>query len=275
MGTSGTPTGTRARSWLGGIVGVAMVASIVWTTPAGQPAALAAPKGPASKPNIVLILTDDQRWDTLQWMPNVQSLLVNHGVTFDNAFVENSLCCPSRASTLTGQHSHQTGVWSNEPPYGGFPVFRDRSTIATWLRDAGYHTSLIVKYLNGYKDAAWAGYKPPGWERWVSFASNNGAHFNYDLTVDGTIRRDVEAFSTDVFANQAVNFIREKQGPLFLYFAPYAPHEPYIDLPERDNCLPLGPYAAPSFGESDVSDKPPYISGLPWTGKEAGTQGCI
>src|SRR5436190_24324364 len=61
---------------------------------------------PEAKPNIVLLLTDDQRWNTLWAMPNVQRLLADHGVTFRNGFVVNSLCCPSRASILTGRYSH-------------------------------------------------------------------------------------------------------------------------------------------------------------------------
>ena len=66
-------------------------------------------------PNIVLILTDDQRWDTLWSMPNVQKLLVDHGVTFANAFVTNSFCCPSRSTILTGNYSHTTGIYGNPP----------------------------------------------------------------------------------------------------------------------------------------------------------------
>ena len=74
----------------------------------------------ATAPNVVLILTDDQRFDTLWAMPKVKSLLVNHGMTFDNSFVVNPLCCPSRSTILTGQYSHTTGVYKNAPPYGGF-----------------------------------------------------------------------------------------------------------------------------------------------------------
>src|SRR5262245_17798211 len=87
----------------------------------------------AERPNIVVVLTDDQRWDTLSAMPTVERALVAHGVTFTNSFVVNSLCCPSRTSLLTGQYSHSTGVYRNLPPHGGFPSFRDSRTIATVL----------------------------------------------------------------------------------------------------------------------------------------------
>ena len=67
-----------------------------------------------SRPNIVFILTDDQRWDELQYMPNVQDLLQNDGITFTNGFVSNPLCCPARATILTGEYSGHNGVWSNQ-----------------------------------------------------------------------------------------------------------------------------------------------------------------
>src|SRR5712691_8698882 len=91
----------------------------------------------ATGPNIVLILTDDQRWDTLWAMPQVQSELDARGVTFSNSFVVDSLCCPSRAFILTGEYSHTTGIYKNESPNGGFGSFQDPSTIATWLHDDG------------------------------------------------------------------------------------------------------------------------------------------
>jgi len=129
----------------------------------------------ATRPNIVLILTDDQRWDTLWSMPVVRRLLVDHGVTFANAFVTNSDCCPSRSTILTGNYSHTTGIYVNRPPHGGAVDFHrygdDRSTIATWLHDAGYHTGLVGKYLNGYHGR----FIPPGWDVWNAF--NWGFHY--------------------------------------------------------------------------------------------------
>src|ERR671924_1302617 len=92
--------------------------------------ALAGPAN-AAQPNVVFIITDDQRWDTLGYMPTVQGELVGRGVTFQNAFVTNPLCCPSRASILTGAYSHTTRVYTNTEPMGGFKNFRDESTVAT------------------------------------------------------------------------------------------------------------------------------------------------
>src|SRR5438876_7675114 len=133
--------------------------SLAIAAPLFAAAVAAAPRSSATTPpkwqrNVVVIVTDDQRWDTLDGtpnaMPHVQQGLIDHGVTFPNAFVTNPQCCPSRASIFTGRYSHGTGVYRNFPPHGGFASFDDRSTVATWLNHAGYDTALVGKYLNGY-----------------------------------------------------------------------------------------------------------------------------
>jgi N-acetylglucosamine-6-sulfatase len=190
------------------------------------------------RPSIVLILTDDQRWDTLWSMPVVRRLLVDHGVTFANAFVTNSDCCPSRSTILTGNYSHTTGIYVNRPPHGGAVDFRrygdDRSTIATWLHAAGYHTGLIGKYLNGYHGR----YIPPGWDTWDAF--DWGFHYygfrlyenDHPRACHGRRKCAVSYpprfYSTNVLAGKAVRFIRRAppSRPLFLYYAPFAPHLP-------------------------------------------------
>jgi len=223
------------------------------------------------RPNIVLILADDQRWDTLDAMPEVRSKFVDLGVTFTNSFVVNPECCPSRASILTGQYSHTTGVYKNEPPNGGFRSFRDADTIATRLHGARYSTALIGKYLNGY---AKAGYVPPGWDRWVAFTTSgqgagDGDYYDYDLSVDGRAvshGRRPKDYSTDVLADDAVSFVQgaDPTRPLFLYFAPKAPHEPPVPAPRHEIAFSdLPPWRPPSYNEADVSDKPGYVRGRP------------
>ena len=139
------------------------------------------------KPTIVLILTDDQRWDSLGVMPEVRKLLGGHGVTFANSFVTTSLCCPSRATILTGQYSRHTGVYQNTTPHGGATSFRDRSTVATWLHGAGYETALVGKYLNDYNRLP-TGYVPPGWDEWDAIAQRRQVqYYNYDLNENGRI----------------------------------------------------------------------------------------
>jgi N-acetylglucosamine-6-sulfatase len=217
-----------------------------------------------TQPNIVLVLTDDQRWDTLDVMPRVQSRLVARGVTFTSAFVTNALCCPSRATFLTGQYSHSTGVYLNTGSRGGVGAFDDSSTIATWLHDAGYTTALIGKYLNGYVGPS----VPPGWDRWVAF-SGGQSYYSYRLSVDGTVVTHGELpsnYSTDVFADEAEAFIRSADPPFFLHFSPNAPHFRRGDTLEvrpaprhEDAFASLPPWRPPNYNETDVSDKPNWL----------------
>jgi arylsulfatase A-like enzyme len=218
--------------------------------------------GASNKPSIVFILTDDQRWDTMDAMPIVQRELAARGVTFTNALVEDPLCCPSRATILTGQDAHTHGVWQNSGPKGGFKHFKDASTVATWLHAGGYRTALIGKYLNLYKGT----YVPPGWDRWVAISGRPG-YFDYTLNVDGhlnTFGSDPADLSTEVLGNQAASFIRHTTGSLFLYFAPWAPHTP-ITLPpqDQDAFKDLPPWQPAAYDEPNVSDKPAWVRAIP------------
>ena len=212
--------------------------------------------------DIVLILTDDQRFDTLWAMPTVRSELVANGIEFSNGYVSNPVCCPSRSSILTGQYSHSTGVYTNHPkqPYGGFPAFHDSSTVATWLHDAGYRTALLGKYLNGYGES----YVPPGWDHWF-VTWDGGAYYDYTANDDGALRSfgsDPADYGTDVLIDQATNFIRstERDQPLFMYFAPHAAHGPATPAPRDVHRFSgLEPWRPASYDEADVSDKPAYV----------------
>lgn len=227
---------------------------------------VAAPAG--AQTNVVLIVTDDQRWDTLAYMPTVQAELVGKGVTFENAFAANPLCCPSRASILTGTWSHSNGVWTNAGDHGGFPAFDDRETLPVWLQAAGSQTMLVGKYLNGYGPGnAPATYVPPGWDRWLSFYGGT-AYSDYLLTDGAAVTpfgSEPEHYSTDVLGAAAADFIRDSSDPFFLFFAPFAPHfsgsaftaEPA--LRHVDRYLGLGPPPRPNLNEANVRDKPSWL----------------
>jgi len=219
------------------------------------------------QPNVLLIVTDDQRWDTVVSMPRVQSDIAGQGVSFANMFVTNPLCCPSRATLLTGRYSHSTGVWSNKAPFGGFTTFEDDDTVATALDAEGYRTGMFGKYLNQYT-ATGGTYVPPGWDRWRAFL--NGGYFDYTLSLDGISQESYgsapEDYSTDVLADQAAGFIQDTspQDPLLVWFAPLAPHEPFIPAPRHVGTLAgLAAWRPPSYNEPDVSDKPFYIRNAP------------
>jgi N-acetylglucosamine-6-sulfatase len=220
---------------------------------------LAAPAaGQTPPPNIVLILTDDQRWDTLSAMPTVRRELVEKGVNFANGFVVNSLCCPSRASILTGQYSHSTGVYTNTGNRGLW-AFREHETVAPVLQGAGYMTAYVGKYLNGYGGTR----IPPGWNHWVAFSGVG--YYQYGLNVNGALTSPAPGdYSTDVLAGHAVSVIEQAPGPFFLTFAPYAPHLPANPAPRHENAFPrLEAWRPPSYNEDDVSDKPDWVRTLP------------
>src|SRR5437660_4130920 len=101
-----------------GAIGLVLLAAAVVASPTHRAHAAAT----AAKPNIVIIMTDDQRWDTVnpRYMPNVAADLIPNGVTLSNSFVSNPLCCPSRVTTLTGRYSYTTGVYGNGGTWGGY-----------------------------------------------------------------------------------------------------------------------------------------------------------
>jgi N-acetylglucosamine-6-sulfatase len=146
-----------------------------------SPAQTAAPQ-----PNIVFILTDDMRKDDLNtYMPKTTTKLVTKGMGFENAFVSNALCCPSRATIMRGQYSHNTDVWFNNNVFDPDPNVRDGGwegyngngyedeNVATRLHDAGYRTGLFGKYLNGYGATTVPTTPPPGWDDWFAFKQLN------------------------------------------------------------------------------------------------------
>ena len=228
----------------------------------GGPHSTAPARAGVAGPNVILIVTDDQAWNTLWAMPIVQARLVARGTTFSNAFTPTSVCCPSRATILTGQYAHTHDVWSNQFPLGGFDRFGDSSTLATWLDDAGYRTGLIGKYLNGY-DAEDASYVPPGWDRWLGLIHDpHGSYLDFDVSNEGRLAHNARDYVTDFLRDEAAEFIRASAEPFFLYFSPTAPHMDAIPAPRHEDAFSdLQRFRPPSFNEGDVSDKPAWVSG--------------
>jgi N-acetylglucosamine-6-sulfatase len=243
-----------------GLTMVLLAGALIALSGSSEPVAAA-----QKKPNVVIILTDDQRYDSLSVMPKVQNLLVDHGVQFNQGFVVNSLCCPSRTSILTGNYSHTTGIWRDNPPFGGYESFSrngdEQSTLATWLHADGYHTALFGKYLNGYEDYAAAGVIPPGWDSWNAFDRAN--YYDYRAFVNNRFKefgKRPRDYSTEVIGNEASDYIQKTKSPFFMYFAPYAPHRPAIPARRNDNTFRnLKPYRSPSYNEGNVTDKPEWF----------------
>lgn len=221
----------------------------------------------AGKTDVVLIVTDDQAWHTLQFMPHTNALIGDAGVRFSRAFATTPLCCPSRSSILKGQYAHNHGVLGNTAPLGGAGRFNDASTLATWLKSEGYHTGLFGKYLNGYAQLTPWPYVPPGWVDWRAF--KNPGYFAFTLVENGVeVRygRAPDNYSGARTAEMAVQFIDSAPAgtPIFLYYAPFAPHEPAEPAPEDAGTFAgLPPWRPASFNEADVSDKPKWVRALP------------
>ena len=198
------------------------------------------------RPNVLMIMVDDMRTDELQWMPNVQQLIGKQGVTFTNGFAGYPLCCPARASVLTGLYPHNHGVWSHEPPWG-FSSLEDQDTAPVWLQRAGYHTTYLGKYLNGYgsdpepgKDSGTSTqYVPPGWDLWhgsidgglePGHPDNGGTYRYYDTTLNdngnGYVALAPE-YQTSAYSRLTLEQLAEnaEEGkPFFSYVSFTAPH---------------------------------------------------
>jgi N-acetylglucosamine-6-sulfatase len=229
----------------------------------------------AAKPSVVVIMTDDQSdGDSVAFMPNVAELIRRHGLTFSNSFVNFPLCSPSRASFLTGQAAHNHGVTANPSEDGGYLAFRPReqNNLGVWLKNAGYVTGFVGKFVNGYSSSL----TPilPGWDDWhVITSSGQGQYYDYKLAENGIVTSygfEDASYSTDVFRQIATDFIARNspnEAPFFLLLAPVAPHTPATPAPRHAGRFAALPFPfKPSFNEEDVSDKPDFVTLQPLFG---------
>jgi arylsulfatase A-like enzyme len=248
------------------------------TPPATLGQAAAAP----GRPNVLVIETDDQSRRSMRVMDNVSSLIGDQGARFRMNFVNYALCCPSRATFLTGQYMHNHRVLDNKAPEGGFHRFHalhGDNHLGVWLRQAGYYTAMIGRYLNGY---VYRPLVPRGWSEW--YASANQKVYGYTLDENGTLvkyRQNPAAFKQDVLTRKAVDFVDRrapKAQPFFLwltYTAPHIgeppdPHPPHncrkaaIPAPRHAHAFDTEPLPKPpNFNEANVSDKPAAIRKRP------------
>jgi len=191
---------------------------------------VAAPGNASGPPNVIVVLTDDL--DVALW--NELSLRTTiGGRSFANAFVTSPLCCPSRASFLTGLYTHNHGVWATNPPKGGLYAALEndleQSTLPVWLQRAGYRTGFMGRYLVGYgwRDSP-PTYVPPGWDTWIGRVSPTSEGYrDIAFSFDGTVRT-LPGDEGLHYLPQAQAFIRSAgTQPFFLVLAPMAPHAPW------------------------------------------------
>ena len=248
--------------------------------------------GAVRKPNIVLITTDDQTLASLRVMDRVQRELVDRGVTFENALATFPLCCPSRASWITGQYAHNHGVIDNqERNGGGYQALREPDKVLpAWLDAGGYDTALVGKWLHDYRTLDPA----PGWDRfWALTAPTMVNYYGYEVTDSrgGRVRygKDADDYVTDALTRDyALPYIRQHErdpDPFFLHVSYIAPHwgrgrndaagrrcangKPFAFETAKAKPAPRDAGAfgeaklptPPSFNEADMSDKPGAVRG--------------
>lgn len=262
------------------VAAAVLLASAAGTTlvaQAGEPAAT------AERPNVVVIVTDDQDEALFSryLMPKTFRLF-RRGTRLTNFTITTPLCCPSRAAQLTGQYGHNNGVLANDP---GYPALRDPDNVLpAWLRADGYRTAQVGRYLNGYKRAGSPLTPAPGWDRWVGLLDLN--YRDYDLSLDGRKRTftgmGARSYVTRNLHRRADRIVRDLAGddaPFYLQVDDLAPHSDHLARgrcnrsalpgpqklrPVRDLRLPPNPAR-----EADVSDKPSFIRQLPPIDREA------
>jgi N-acetylglucosamine-6-sulfatase len=225
--------------------------------------------------NVILIDTDDMNASDLFIMRNTLALLGARGTTFSNSFVSYPLCCPSRATQITGQYAHNHGVLTDQR-YGDLD---NTNTLAVWLRGARYRTAMVGKYLNGYGEINRREI-PPGWLQWFALTGGTDQkRYRYNLNENGKLvyyRNGPRNYVTDVLSSK-VNLLLKAWAPspkpFFVYFNPTAPHgERAVPIWSTRDPQPaprhlgiVGDVSAPrtpNFNEADVSDKPKSVKDL-------------
>ncbi len=225
-----------------------------------------------AQPNIIVINTDDQRGDSMSQLPMTNAR--TDWARFENSFVHEPQCCPSRATLFTGQYVFRHGVSTLRDG----ERLSEKNTIATMLHSAGYQTVMSGKYLNGYPFGR-TPYTPPGWDDFRAFGGPNASapldssgvavgypYVNY-FNIENTVTRnytDIPAdYSTDRYAAMVRNFLRKADPtrPVFSYLAPVAPH--FVTRPaDRDKatCLGVTLPANPSFNAHDTVSEPKWMA---------------
>jgi N-acetylglucosamine-6-sulfatase len=224
----------------------------------------------AGRPNIVLFLADDMRAEDLRYLPHVQRLLIDKGVTFSRAFATNSLCCPARATLLTGMYSHNHRVMGNTRfESGGWSTFErlhnQHNLLPVWLQQAGYRTWHAGKHLNGFRSLT----RQPGWDYWSTTIKDIYNYENWGASVQGRYVEHTNSYQELVTRRSMVRYIKRwapSRHPFFMWVGSLAPHGeggglPPVPEPKYRTTMPDLPLAlSPSIAEADVSDKPPWTA---------------
>src|SRR3954453_1863807 len=205
-----TTTRTRGTALLALALAAAAILLPARPARARPPGARPGGSGPDSRPTTLAVMTDDMAKTDLQFMPNVRKLLARQGTTFDDAIDSFPLCCPARATFITGQYAHNHGVGGNFAPYGWYGLKGRGNTLPRWLQKAGYRTALIGKWLNGYGARDAHGEGPKGFYIWRGlFDVSAYDYYNFVMNLDGRLK----AWGDSDFAHKLVEFANIEVSP--------------------------------------------------------------
>jgi N-acetylglucosamine-6-sulfatase len=222
--------------------------------------ALVFPASALAQPNVVVVMTDDQRADTIRHMPNLWAL-AREGTKFTRHYAVQPLCCPSRASFLTGQYPHNHGVIDNFPERPVVDAL-ERRALPVVMQEAGYHTGFFGKYLNPYGLGNGTD-RPPGWDEWLGILNRGTVRPFHDIQVsNGSTSSTLPGYETDALRERAEDFITRNAGaPFFLAVMPRPPHNTRLGVtapaPEDRGSFAT---AMPPLPRDRLSDKPWFPS---------------
>jgi arylsulfatase A-like enzyme len=246
-------------------------------TPPATPAPL---EGVPDRPNLLMITLDDAAWEEMQYLPHVQELMADGGMTLADGLSPTPVCVPARATLLTGQYAQNHGAVTINGEGGGFTAFEDDDdTLPVALQEAGYDTMFLGKYLNGYTEEH-VDHEPPGWTVWrptVDFSTYDFA--DPELLVDGEVV-ETHTYSTTLLSDQSTELLEDperERRPWYLWLNYVAPHhggpveydDPAVVYPDdphplsttvperrdRDTFADLELPDKPNLFEADPSDK--------------------